>query len=157
MADGILVIIPCGRRKIWDKDPTAGSTRAKDVYAGSPFIVNKSFAEHFGDSWVILSAKYGFIAPDFRIPGPYNVTFKCLSTGPVSEKTLQGQVRKLHLDRFTDVIGFGGREYRRAIESAFDGTSVRLHFPFAGLPIGKAMQAIKRAIAADDPYAGGTT
>ncbi len=41
--------------------------------------------------------------------------------------------------------------YRKAIEAAFDGKTAKLHFPFAGLQIGKAMRAAKQAIAADDP------
>ena len=73
---GILVIAPCGQKKIWNKRPDAGPTAARDCYAGSPFIVNRSFAEHFGDRWLVLSANYGFIGSDFELPGPYNVTFK---------------------------------------------------------------------------------
>ena len=38
------------------------------------FTTNRAYAEKFGSRWVILSAKYGFIRPDFQIPGPYNVS-----------------------------------------------------------------------------------
>jgi hypothetical protein len=31
------------------------------------------FAERFGDAWVVLSAKDGFIPPEFTIPAPYEV------------------------------------------------------------------------------------
>lgn len=51
------------------------------------------------------------------------------------------------LDRYGDVIGLGGKEYRAAIKAAFEGTGPELSFPFAGLPIGKAMGATKRATA----------
>ena len=71
-----LVIIACGAKKIWDNNPDAGSTSAKDACTGAPFRVNRRYAETFGDRWVILSAKYGFIDPDFIIPENYNVTFK---------------------------------------------------------------------------------
>jgi len=43
-----LVIVPCGRSKIWDKNPDAGPTVAKDAYAGSPFKVNRRYAERVG-------------------------------------------------------------------------------------------------------------
>jgi hypothetical protein len=43
----------------------------------------------------------------------------------------------------------GGKEYRAVIEAAFDGTQVRLSFPFAGLPIGNAMAATKLATPGD--------
>ena len=38
-----------------------------------------------------------------------------------------------------------GKEYRVALEAAFEGTQVRLSIPFSGLPIGKAMAATKLA------------
>jgi hypothetical protein len=141
----VLVIAPCGLSKIWDKNPNAGVTPAKDSYTGSPFKVNRQYAERFGTKWIILSAKYGFILPDFEIPGPYEVTFKRKASNPVSREELRKQVKDQGLDQFPIVIGLGGKEYRLAIADAFQGLSVELNFPFAGLPIGKAMQATKRA------------
>ena len=58
---GTLVIVPCGKSKIWDRDPDAGPTAARAAYVGSPFKVNREYAETFGEAWVILSAKYGFL------------------------------------------------------------------------------------------------
>ena len=154
MKRGLLVVVPCGQKKIWDKHPVAGPTRASDAYLGAPFTVNRKFAEHFGEAWVILSAKYGFISPDFELPGPYNVTFKRKAIGPVSIVTLREQVDTFNLDRFTDVVGLGGKEYRFALEQAFHAKNVRLHFPFSGLQIGRAMRATNLAIASDDPFGG---
>jgi hypothetical protein len=74
------------------------------------------------------------------------VTFKNPSTGPIAIDALRDQVRQRSLDRYAEVVGLGGKEYRAAIESAFRGTLVTLRFPFSGLPIGKAMGATKRAI-----------
>lgn len=136
-----LVIVPCGRSKIWDKHPSAGPTPAKDAYTGTPFKLNRQYAETFGDAWVILSAKYGFISPDFVLPSPYEVTFKRKSSDPVSVEALQAQVVAQHLSNFAIVIGLGGKEYRSAIEFAFHQTTAELQFSFAGLPIGKSMQA----------------
>lgn len=98
---GILVIVPCGQGKIWDKYPDAGPTEACFAYTGSPFTVNRQYAERFADRWVILSAKYGFIQPTFLLPGPYNVTFKKKSTGPVSHAVLKEQVREQKLEALT--------------------------------------------------------
>jgi len=142
-----LVIVPCGFSKIWDKNPNAGPTLAKDAYQGSPFKVNRQYAEHFGDRWIILSAKYGFISPDYEIPGSYEVTFKRKSTKPVTNELLLRQVADLELQRFQIVVGLGGKEYRQAITEAFRDSKVELRFPFAGLPIGKSMRATKSAIA----------
>lgn len=147
----VLVIVPCGQKKIWDRTPGAGPTAAKDAYIGPPFGINKAYADRFGEAWVILSAKYGFIEPGFEVAGPYNVTFKKKASGPIAAARLREQVQERQLDRFTIIIGLGGKEYRDAIELAFAGTTPELHFPFSGLPIGKAMQATKRAIATNDP------
>ena|SRR5437667_12008823 len=143
---GTLVIIPCGQRKIWDKEPNRGPTPARDAYIGPPFKVNKEYAEQFAEQWVILSAKYGLISPDFMIPGPYNVTFKDSSTDPVPVSTLQDQIQRKSLDRFERIVGLGGREYRAIVEEAFASLPVKICFPFAGLPLGKSMQAIRQAI-----------
>lgn len=145
MSKTTLVIVPCGSSKVWSKNPTAGPTIARDAYVGSPFKVNREYAESIGDQWLILSAKYGFIDPDFVLPGPYEVTFKKKSSGPIDLETLSQQVKDRRLATFDEVVGLGGKEYRHAIETAFEGTDVELQFPFAGLPIGKAMQAAKRA------------
>lgn len=142
----VLVIVPCGRAKIWSKRPDAGPTPAANAYTGAPFTVNREYAEALGGEWVILSAKYGFLRPTDVIPGPYEVTFKSPSTGPIRIDTLRDQVRQMGLDRYAEVIGLGGKEYRAAVEGAFGGTSVTLRFPFSGLPIGKAMGATKLAI-----------
>lgn len=143
---GTLVIVPCGASKIWAKQPDVGAVMAKDAYTGPPFVLHRQYAERFADTWVILSAKYGFLAPEDLLPGPYEVTFKKASTGPIVVARLQEQVRTLGLDQAEHVVGLGGVEYRRAIDGAFYGTGLSLAFPFAGLSLGYTMQAVKRAI-----------
>lgn len=151
---GLLVVVPCGQGKIWDRYPTAGPTPAKDVYTGAPFRVNRNYAERFASRWVILSAKYGFIDPDFVIPESYNLTFKRRDPGLVSAATLRRQLVTLGLATFPDVVVLGAKEYQKAAREAFVDTSVRLHFPFAGLRMGEAMAAAKTAIAEGDPFRG---
>jgi hypothetical protein len=133
--------------KIWDKNPQAGPTLARDTYTGSPFKVNRQYAERFGDAWLILSAKYGFLSPDKIVPGPYNVTFKRRSPPPIDRSVLRQQAQQIELDRFSEVIGLGGQDYRTMIEYAFAFSTVSLHFPFAGMPLGKSLGAAKLAIA----------
>ena len=147
----LLIVVPCGQRKIWDIDPGRGPTPARDAYVGPPFKVNRNYAEKFADRWVILSAKYGFIDPNFVIPVPYNVSFKKPSTRPLSAELLRNQVRAKSLGAFQLIIGLGGKEYRHAVRNAFAGLPVSVQFPFAGLPIGKAMRATKKAIETNTP------
>lgn len=92
-SSGLLVIVPCGRSKIWDKYPDAGPTAAADAYIGPPFTVNRRFAEQAGGNWVVLSAKYGFLRPTDVVPGTYNTTFKRRSTNPIGFAVLREQVR----------------------------------------------------------------
>jgi hypothetical protein len=93
-----------------------------------------------------LSAKYGFLPPDSVIPGPYNVSFKKKATNPISLTVLQDQIRDQGLHEFAIVVGLGGRKYREIVAQAFTSLPVSVHFPFTGLPIGKAMQATKQAV-----------
>src|SRR4028118_1350967 len=109
---GVLVIVPCGQQKVWDKNPHAGSVAASYAYTGAPFKVNKEYRERFADSWVILSAKYGLIPPHFIISSAYNVTFKSKATCPISFSVLREQIYMQGLDRFELVVGLGGKDYR---------------------------------------------
>ena len=142
-----LVIIPCGKAKVWDKEPRLGAVAAKNAYTGSPFKVNREYAEAFGDRWVILSARYGFVDPDHRLPGNYDVTFKKPGPDLVPPHVLRQQIDYLGLAVFDSIVVLGGLGYRVAVQGAFDGLTPKLTSPFAGLPIGKQMQAIKQAIA----------
>ncbi len=141
---GTLVIVPCGAAKVWTKHPDAGPTPAKDTYTGTPFRVNRAFAEAMGDSWVILSAKYGFLTPDSVIPGPYNVTFNDRKTGPLGVVALRFQVKAMRLDQFARVVGLGGKEYRRVLKEAFGGL-VEVDFPFEGLNLFEMIRATAEA------------
>lgn len=149
--NGVLVIVPCGKAKIWDRKPHVGAISAREAYTGPPFKVNREYAETFGDRWVILSAKHGFMNPDFPIPGPYNVTFKEPSSDPVSVAKLKEQIADLGLDSFPTVIALGGKEYLAVLNNAFASTQVIIHAPFAGLSIIKMMPAVKQATKLNKP------
>ena len=140
-----LVVVPCGHKKAWDTNPALGEVAACEAYTGAVFGMNRAYAEQFGTRWIILSAKYGFVTPESMIPGPYDVTFKKLKSGPVSVSCLRTQVVELGLQQFEEVIALGGKEYRAAVAAAFDEYPCKVLAPFAGLPIGKYMHAIKGA------------
>lgn len=157
MIKDLLVIIPCGAGKVWDSHPNSGPCQAKDAYTGSPFKVNRKYAEKFADRWVILSAKFGYIDPVFIIPEDYNVTFKDIRTQPVSLGILKEQVRSMDLDHYSRVIGLGGVEYRDRIKASYSPCDIKVQFPFAdlGLGIGQQMNLIKRAIESGGPSPSG--
>jgi hypothetical protein len=146
----MLVVVPCGKSKVWDRHPDHGPAPATVAYTGAMCRLNRQYAEQFGDAWIMLSPKYGFIAPDFVVPATYDISFRLPATYPIAVEELRRQVRDLGLDAYTDVTALGGSGYRGAITAAFAGTGARLHAPFAGLPIGKMMQATKAAVARGD-------
>jgi hypothetical protein len=146
-----LIIVPCGRSKIWDADPAHGPALAQDAYTGSPFKMNRQYADRFGDAWAVLSAKYGFILPTFEIPEAYEVTFKRRLTQPVSIDTLREQIEAQRLHDYSMIVGLGGKEYRAAVTASFEPWPVRLVFPFAGLPLGLSLQATRRELDSGTP------
>jgi hypothetical protein len=147
----VLIVVPCGRGKIWDRLPDRSPVSAAEADTGTSFRLNRQYAERFGAAWVVLSAWYGFIAPEFIIPVPYEVSFKHPATGPIAFDRLRQQVREQQLGRYRVIVGLGGKEYRAAIEAAFADSSARLVFPFAVLPWGKSLQATKGANTPRDP------
>jgi len=120
-----LCIIPCGKRKIWDKNPEAGPTEAKNVYIG-PFAVScRRYAERFYPSaWCIISAKHGFLFPDDIVPGPYEVTFSEPKTNPITVEELKVQVTNKGLGKCQNIIVITGKEYISRVQRVFPGKEI---------------------------------
>jgi hypothetical protein len=145
-----LFIIGCGKSKIWDKNDDIGPQKAEDVYTSGFATLKREYAQSQSCDWMILSAKYGFIRPDFVIPGPYNVTFDDPSTHPIPVPELRQQVRDQQLDRYDEITIVAGRKYIDSAKEAFDGTAARIAAPFAGLPMGQQMQMMCQEMAEHD-------
>jgi hypothetical protein len=137
----LLVIVPCGRSKAWDKHPELKGVKASEAYIGVPFRINKAFAEKFADKWMVLSAKYGFIEPNFIIPQNYDVSFSKPQTNPISLSRLEQQAEEKTLGQYDVVIALGGKNYVGTVKEVFKST--RIIAPTEGLPIGLAMQRIR--------------
>jgi hypothetical protein len=146
----LLVIVPCGTATVWDDQPWRGPTEAYNAYKGTPFKLNRAYAERFADRWVMLSAKYGFIQPNFPIPEPYEESFRKKSTNPVHIDTLIQQIEDLRLHEFKVVVGLGGQKHRWIVQLAFEETTAITVFPFTNLPLGTSMHVIRHAIELGD-------
>lgn len=146
-----LCIIPCGKLKIWDKDPNAGPVEAKRVYVGPFSLKCREYAERFyPDSWCILSAKYGFLFPNDIVPGPYNVCFNNKKSHPISYEELQIQIVQKGLDKVDKVVLLGGREYRAIANNIFNNKEV--HNPLIGCQgIGYMMGRLNDSIKSGNP------
>ena len=147
----ILCIIPCGSKKIWDKQPDAGPTEAQHVYIG-PFAKKcKEYALRFyPSSWCILSAKYGFLLPVDIVPGPYNVSFNNMSTKPITVQELFQQSTKKGLDQYDTILVLGGKNYTGIASKVFRHKEITA--PLAGCKgIGYMMGRLKNAILSGKP------
>jgi len=120
-----LCIVPCGMRKIWHINPNAGPTKARRAYIGAFSMACIEYAEKFyPESYVILSAKYGFLYPDEVVPGPYNVTFKDPSTNPISIEELRKQAEKKRLMEYDEIVVIAGKSYVKIVKEVFKGKKV---------------------------------
>jgi len=140
-----LMIVQCGKQKKWNRYPDLGALRAAQAYTSSYFQKNLAYAKRFGDRWMILSAKYGFLDPDDLIEN-YNVTFKKRSSNPISPSKLKEQVLAKKLDEYDEVFVLGGEEYLAAVIAAFKGIQSIIKSPFRGKSTGERMAAIDKAL-----------
>lgn len=154
-----LVIIGCGKSKIWDNDSDGvlGPQKTKDVYTSNCSKLKKQLAEREGCDWMILSAKYGFIPPDFIIPTAYDVTFKKKSSNPISVEELTRQVEDQTLSRYDEIAVIAGVEYIDRIREAFRDRAVTIHAPLAGNPFGRQVQMMEQLLSSGDLAHGGTS
>ena len=121
---GYLVVVSCGAQKIWNRRPDAGPTQARDAYISPVFRASRRYAQHFAEKWVVLSARYGFIAPDFAIPENYNVSF--YDPAAIAVDALRTQIGSMGLGAFRTVGVLGSDMYQRKVRQAFDGTSAQV-------------------------------
>lgn len=147
-----LIIVPCGKSKVWDKNPELEFVKASEAYTSTFFRLNREYAETFGDRWIILSAKYGFINPETMIEN-YDVSFNNQRSNPISTKILKEQIKNLELSSFNRIIGLGGKEYRTKILEAFENSQIQVVFPFNNCcGIGDMQKAIKNSIKDNGPF-----
>ncbi len=79
-----ICIIPCGKKKIWDKYPSEGAVSAEEAYIGTFHRLAEQYAKKFFNDWIIISAKHGFLLPHDIVPENYDLTF-----GQKGKKTIR--------------------------------------------------------------------
>ena len=120
-----LCVVPCGHIKIWNKFPNAGPTPAGEVYIGNFAMKMQEYAKTFHpDSYVILSAKHGYLFPLDLVPENYNVTFKKKETNPISLEALKKIAEVKHLFAYDRIIVVAGKEYAGITKEVFKGKLV---------------------------------
>ena len=138
-----ICIISCGAKKIWNTNPDAPKTPAKDAYIGPLFKKCKEYADTlYSDSWYILSDKYGLIHPDTLI-SDYNTPPSAIAGNQDFIRFVSVQVSKLKLNPAI-VITTTGQIHQSIIRSVFMNS--KIINPLSGLGQGKRMQKINQML-----------
>lgn len=142
-----LAIIPCGKKKIWDRYPDHKGEKVAEAYIGVLHRLTKQYAEMFCDQWVILSAKHGYSSPDEIIKSNYDLTFGMNETGLIiSNEDLIAQIKQKNLSEFDQIIALTGKKHQKIINATFSREQ-KIIYPLLGTKgIGEMQQKLKGAI-----------
>jgi hypothetical protein len=134
-----LFVVPCSQRKA--RALIEGSLPAREAYAGQAFLMLRRWVESERAPWCILSGWYGFLWPDTRIE---HYDFKITTPGADDSweafaALKQKQYGRLRAAKRVTVLG--SRLYADNAAWLLDR---KIEAPFAGLTIGRMLQAISR-------------
>ncbi|KLA35149.1 DUF6884 domain-containing protein [Bacillus cereus] len=140
-----LCIIPCGKKKIWDKHSDYGPMEAKDVYI-SPFgKACQAYATMFFENWVILSAKHGFLRPSDIVLENYDFAFDSKSDEVISIEQLQKQMVDKSLLQFDEIVLLAGKKHKKVVTKLYPEEMIT--YPLEGCKgIGYMLQRLKEAV-----------
>ncbi|PES27963.1 DUF6884 domain-containing protein [Bacillus cereus] len=140
-----LCIIPCGKKKIWDKHSDYGPMEAKDVYI-SPFgKACQAYATMFFENWVILSAKHGFLRPSDIVLENYDLAFDSKSDEVISIEQLQKQMVDKSLLQFDEIVLLAGKKHKKVVTKLYPEEMIT--YPLEGCKgIGHMLQRLKEAV-----------
>ncbi|EOO19351.1 MULTISPECIES: DUF6884 domain-containing protein [Bacillus] len=140
-----LCIIPCGKKKIWDKYSDCGEAEAKDVYI-SPFgKACQAYATEFFENWVILSAKHGFLRPNDIVKENYDLAFDSNSNEIISIEQLKQQMIDKDLLQFEEIVLLAGKKHKKVVTKLYPEEIIT--YPLAGCRgIGYMLQRLNGAV-----------
>ncbi len=137
-----LIIVPCGKKKIWDKNPSASPTPARYAYTSNYFKLCVQYAEKFSDEWVIFSGKYGLISPDFIIDN-YGTRIK--ATNGFRTK-VRKQLEPFISSGLSSFISLCGKDYSQILKDMVEPLGLKPYTPLEGLRIGMRQKRIKECL-----------
>lgn len=142
-SNNTLIIVQCGKKKIWENYPALGPVKAKDVYISNYFKLCARYAEKFSTMWVILSGKYGILLPDDIVESDYNKKLK-----PSSEfkEKVSNQLDYIISHNVTKVISLCGNRYARFLKDVVKDFGLTLEEPLDGMRIGKRQNQLKMSL-----------
>ncbi|WP_416150542.1 DUF6884 domain-containing protein [Salipaludibacillus sp. HK11] len=146
-----ICIIPCGNKKIWDKEPNLGEVRAGEAYIGTFHRLSKAYATKFFDEYLILSAKHGFLRPDDVVDELYDLSFSMKSKEVISVEELKAQLKTKGLDKYERFVVLTGSKYFPILDQTLPA-NVELNFPLLDCDgIGFMQRELKRAVERNSP------
>lgn len=146
-----ICIIPCGNKKVWSKEPDKREVQAKEAYIGTFHHLCKSYANHFFDSYLILSAKHGFLRPNDLVDGPYDVSFSMNTKEVITIEKLKTQLSNKGLDTYDRFVVLTGKKYFPILDQTVR-EKAELIFPLLKCSgIGFMQRELKRAVEDDIP------
>lgn len=130
-----LILVSCVGQKL------EGSHQAKDLYISNWFKKARIYAEQNGDSWAIISAKYGFVFPDDEIES-YEMYL------PKQSKEYRLEWAKIIVERIntispTEIEILAGKPYRQYLIPLLQ---YKVVVPMEGLGIGQQLKWLKEMI-----------
>lgn len=130
-----ICLVGCGKRKTPDQD------KAKDIYTSPFFRLKRHYAEKFGDSWFIISAKHHLLNPEKRID-PYDETLN--GAGVTAKKSWAAIVHEQLCQVISPndtIIILAGKDYFGHLLPLL--TSYKVMLPLKGLGQGCQMKWLK--------------
>lgn len=133
-----IILVGCGKTKRAEK------SEARDLYTGSLFRARRDYAEASGDTWYVVSARYGLVHPDTDLE-PYDVTIGQLCEPERAAWALQTVSRIL--DDLPDEAKLGaitlelhaGAAYAEPLIAVARAVGLRASRPVRGLGIGEQL------------------
>ncbi|EUJ32102.1 hypothetical protein MFLO_07962 [Listeria floridensis FSL S10-1187] len=148
-----MMIIASGKPKIWDKQPELGAVRAAEAYTGTFHRLSQAYARKFASEYLILSPRYGFLAPDDWVRETYDVRFTI--RGVNSETIQMEDLKALWKEKGCEpqelVTIVAGKKFVPLIEAITEGKNP-LSTPLSGAKgIGDMQGRLKRALLSGKP------
>jgi len=157
----VMVIIPCGKSKTFTnftrfnklqkgmkdrKEDGTALVRAMAAYTSRLFGLNLLFALKYGDTFRILSAKYGFLQGHDFIED-YDATFNSPGPGVISDEELRRQASQIEWAGYHKIIILGGKQYRDKLAAILPQRArERVCRPLAGLDLPQMHKALTEAL-----------
>lgn len=131
-----VALVGCGAAKLGHR------AAAQDLYTGNLFRAARAYAERFADSWFILSAKHGLVAPP-QVLEPYNATLVGAPREVVQRWSLAvSDSLRRYVPASALVVFLAGEAYSGAVTNLPN----KVEYPLSGLGMGKRIAYMQRAV-----------